>query len=65
MKWQGQTKCEFCEKDVTKENCFFDAKTVLGFWALMCNDCFMVHGVKLGIGWGQKYDSRTLEKLGG
>ena len=32
----------------------YDGKTKLGPWASMCETCFKVHGVGLGLGLGQK-----------
>lgn len=66
-KWLGQTKCDFCGDDVKSHQIFFDAKTTCnGAWALMCGRCFVIHGLgRLGTGWGQMYDGKTLQRIGG
>lgn len=65
--WSGTwpTKCDLCKKDLKQEDKFFDARTWFGPWALMCVVCFASEGVGLGLGKGQMYDSKTLEKIGG
>lgn len=45
----GLPNCDFCSKTAR-----FDAKTRFGSWAYMCNECFRVHGIGLGIGKGQR-----------
>jgi hypothetical protein len=45
--------CDICKKNLV--NVFFDAKTKMGPWANLCQDCFNKQGVGLGIGKGQKY----------
>ncbi len=64
VKWCGETKCNFCG---TEESPFFyDAKTKVGPWAFMCSGCWLVAGIgRLGTGYGQKYDGKTLEKVEG
>ena len=37
--------CDLCSKPAT-----YDAKTLNGSWAYLCNRCFKVHGVGLGLG---------------
>lgn len=66
-KWLGQTKCNFCGDDVQQHKDFFDGRTIHGrSWALMCDSCFTIHGIGvLGTGYGQKYDGKTLQKIGG
>lgn len=66
VKWQGSTVCDFCHKDARKVGPrFYDGKTARGPWALMCEGDFLDYGIKLGQGWGQAYDSKTLEKVEG
>ena len=43
---------------------FVDGRTAYGYWALMCPVCHAEHGTGFGIGSGQKYDSKTLVKIG-
>ncbi|MEM2174129.1 MAG: hypothetical protein QXI58_00690 [Candidatus Micrarchaeia archaeon] len=45
--------CNFCKK--TAE---YDARTIYGPWAYMCEDCFKKFGIGLGIGQGQKLIKR-------
>lgn len=64
IKWSSDTTCDFCKKDATQVgDIFYDGKTILGPWALMCKNCFRKYGVGLGLGRGQMYDSRTKEKI--
>jgi hypothetical protein len=46
-------KCDICKCEL--KSVFFDAKTKMGPWANMCQDCFNKLGVGLGTGKGQKY----------
>ena len=63
-KWLGKTNCDICGKDVRTYKFFFDSKTKMGTWMLMCWPCYNLLGIgKLGIGLGQKYDSFTFEKV--
>jgi len=36
-----------------------DGKTTRGPWANMCDDCYMLHGIGLGTGRGQRLILRT------
>ncbi|HRT03484.1 MAG TPA: hypothetical protein P5513_06050 [Candidatus Diapherotrites archaeon] len=64
IKWSGDTTCDFCKKDAAQiGNTFYDGKTTLGPWAVMCAKCFKQYGVGLGLGKGQMYDSKTKEKI--
>lgn len=40
--------------DVCKEQATYDAKTVFGAWANLCQTCFNSFGIKLGLGYGQR-----------
>jgi len=46
-------KCDFCGKVAR-----YDAKIKGGEarygWAYMCEGCFAIHGIKLGLGYGQE-----------
>ena len=42
--------CYICEERLAK----YDAKTIHGSWAYLCNDCFFEFGIGLGEGLGQK-----------
>ena len=66
VKWQGQKQCDFCGDSIRNHRTFYDATTKAGYWALMCDECFSRYGIqRLGTGWGQEYDGKTLEKLRG
>jgi hypothetical protein len=67
-KWNGSwpAKCDMCKTELSNQSVFYDAKTIQGPWALMCPKCFKgLTWELLGTGRGQKYDSKTLEKLEG
>jgi hypothetical protein len=64
-KWLGTkyTECELCNRPIGKA--FIDGRTFRGPWAIMCEECHEELGVGLGLGRGQKYDSKTLLKIEG
>lgn len=68
-KWFGTwpANCDYCTQPLkeTPDGVFYDCKTRLGPWALLCSVCFEAIGCGLGTGKGQKYDSHTREKLEG
>lgn len=67
-KWSGSTICDFCKSDLDvpyHKPWFVDGRTIYGSWAVMCPDCWHELGLGLGTGAGQKYDSRTLERIEG
>lgn len=73
-KWRGTwpAECDICmyfndgvKTDLRNVPYFVDGATRQGPWALMCPECHAMHGVGLGTGRGQKYDSKTLVKLEG
>jgi len=43
------SNCDFCKKST-----LVDGKTKQGPWANMCEDHFLIHGIGLGLGKGQK-----------
>jgi len=45
---EAQT-CDICGKEAK-----YDAKTKAGPWGYLCEGCFKVHGVGLGLGKGQR-----------
>jgi len=52
--WTGTvTNCDICEQPIKIQ--FIDGSTKSGPWAVMCIDCFKVHGRGLGLGRGQHY----------
>ena len=50
-KWIGETTCDICKTDLTKEEYFVDAPIKNGPWALMCPTCYKTQGKMFG----QKY----------
>lgn len=63
-KWAGSTPviCTCCRQEPKKY--FVDGKTKFGPWTIMCNECWPQFGVgRLGVGFGQKYDAKTLDKI--
>jgi len=65
VKWCGSqpSKCDLCSGRLGKV--FYDGKTKMGRWALMCHSCFNYYGCGLGVGKAQKYDTKTLEQVAG
>lgn len=65
MKWKSEKPqvCDMCRRRLF--GAFYDARTILGPWAILCVICHAEIGVGLGTGKGQKYDMDTLEKLEG
>lgn len=59
-KWHGMPPkhCDVCGEGIEKE--FVDGKTKSGRWAIMCKLCFLIHGVGLGIGKGQRYSMKVI-----
>ena len=57
------TECDLCHDDL--EDSFIDGKTKYGPWGIMCSTCHEIYGCGLGLGLGQKYDLKTLDKLEG
>jgi hypothetical protein len=54
--------CDGCDDTIT--DVFYDAKTSMGPWGLLCDRCF-THGPglgKLGTGLGQKYEKQPSGK---
>ena len=50
VKMETLPDCNFCGKTAG-----YDAMTLTGPWAYMCEGCFEVHGAgSLGLGWGQR-----------
>ena len=65
-KWLGDKKCNICFADVRNGDYFVDGRIQgMSSWALMCQDCYENLGAGIGPGFGQKYNSKTFEKLEG
>ena len=64
-KWSGSVPkvCQLCNAPIG--GWFYDAKTTVGPWGILDEQCFQTHGIGLGKGKGQKYQTDTLEKIGG
>ncbi len=64
-KWRGSKPetCDLCHKPF--EAVFIDGKTKQGPWGLLCAMCHYKHGVGLGEGRGQMYNTKTREKING
>lgn len=55
--------CDMCKSKFGKH--FYDAATIYGPWANLCEPCFDTFGKGLGIGLGQKYVTKTREGVAG
>ena len=67
-KWFGTwpATCDACGAYLPDQEYFCDARTDRGDWGLFCPDCHRQYcSGRLGLGSGQKYDSKTLVKLEG
>ena len=67
-KWFGTwpAVCNMCGAFLPDETHFCDAKCNDGMWGLFCPECHELYcSGRLGMGKGQKYDSKTLLKLEG
>ena len=42
--------CDVCKVEPAQ----YDAKTTSGPWAYLCRKCYGKHGIRLGLGWGQR-----------
>ena len=51
--------CDFCATEIVDSAARYDAKTMGGPWAKMCERHFKAHGIGLGIGRGQRYLLRS------
>jgi hypothetical protein len=65
VKASAPNLCDICRGTLRTGSSFFDGKTVTGPWAWMCSVCFGRHGIGIGTGRGQKYNSKTNEKEAG
>lgn len=63
--WMGSTPshCDLCRQPLAQQ--FVDGKTQFGPWAIMCAICHRDQAIGLGLGRGQRYDLKTLEKIDG
>ena len=56
--------CDICGHEFDSgDKYFYDFKTTMGPWGLGCEKCFRKENGQLGIGLGQKYSLKTLEKI--
>jgi len=67
-RWFGTwpANCDMCGLPLSAFKHFIDGRLRgRSTWALMCPLCHDDYGTGLGVGSGQKYDCKTLEKLEG
>jgi hypothetical protein len=67
-KWMGTwpANCDECGVPLQNYTTFYDARATSGHWGLFCPRCKLsVCGHRIGTGYGQCYDSKTLVKLEG
>ncbi len=57
--------CDICRGTLRTGESFYDGRVFMGSWAWMCSVCFDEHGVGVGPGRGQQYDSLSNEKEAG
>lgn len=58
VKWMGSKVCDFCHKDI--DDILIDGKTMMGPWAVMCEECHSIHGYPtFATGIGQKYKKNS------
>lgn len=57
--WTGPAPvhCDLCNAEIT--DTFYDAGLPRGPWGFFCNDCFTQNALKLGTGYGQKYEKQA------
>lgn len=55
-------RCDICGHQHEVGDSIFDARTHQGQWANMCETCYSVFGVCLGIGCGQQYEVIDLDE---
>jgi hypothetical protein len=66
-KWMSgkPSHCDICRQPFdSADKYFYDFKTSTGPWGLGCEECFKNNNGQLGVGHGQKYSLKTLEKIG-
>ena len=51
--------CDFCHQQAAE----YDGKTKLGHWAYMCERCFVLFGVGLGLGRGWQLPAGAMSNL--
>ena len=57
--WLGSHYCDACGEECGRY--LYDVKTNEGSWGVLCERCWPIHGnpgLRLGIGFGQKYERR-------
>lgn len=58
-------KCDLCKESLFSSPHFYDAATIYGPWAWLCESCFQKYGRSLVTGVGQQYDSKSYVKTAG
>ena len=66
--WQGEkpTQCDACEGDFLRSTSFVDGVihcSTGSTWGLFHVTCFKRHNGTYGVGRGQRYDMKTLERI--
>ena len=49
-------QCDVCSKEKAK----YDCKTKMGPWANLCDACFKIYGIGLGLGKGQRMETQNV-----
>lgn len=62
---QEDHKCGLCEGSLFSGIWFADAYVPGYAWGWICKECALQHGVKFGVGRGQKFDSVSKDKIEG
>lgn len=63
----GPEKCDLCKGDLRSGLHYYDLRLPQGPWAWVCYECRVRLGsrVRIGVGQGQMYDSKTGVKVDG
>jgi len=64
-KWKEEKpkECDLCHKKFSGKDNFVDGRLKTGPWGILCEKCHKAKGMGLGVGFGQKYSFKTLEKI--
>ncbi len=54
-RWEMEKECDICHCLITGELYYAQRRDRPLEWATMCSKCFGKHGIRLGVGYGQKY----------
>lgn len=61
--WGGAVPqtCDICGS--TLADGFVDGRTRMGSWGFLCSRCHEIHGVGLGMGYGQQYKKTVTDTV--